>query len=271
MSKLDSLIQSASHYQEVIPLDCAVMICDENGIFASITPAKSFSMSIKVGDPIAAGGALEDCLKTRQKVVKRLPRNLYGAEIKSISQPLFQNGQLIGALALFVSVETQQSLQQTAQSIAATAEEMTATSQELAATAASLSNTLGDLRTSGETVLSEIRKTDDILRFVSDVAASSNLLGLNAAIEAARAGEHGRGFSVVAEEIRKMADNSSSAVKDIKAIIQQIQAESMNIVSHITEAAKVGEHQAASSHEISTTMEQLAASAMNVEKIAERL
>ena len=271
MSLLEPIIQSAAHYQEVFPLDCAVMICDENGIFASITPAKTFSMTISVGDHIAAGGALEESLKLRQKVTKRLPRNMYGAEIKSVSQPIFSEGKLIGALALFISVETQQALQQTAQNIAATAEEMTATSQELAATAATLSSTLGELRTSGETVLSEIKKTDEILRFVSDVAASSNLLGLNAAIEAARAGEHGRGFSVVAEEIRKMADNSSNAVKDIKTIIQQIQAESLNIVSHISEAAKVGELQATSSHEISSTMEQLADSAMNVEKIAEQL
>ncbi|HWR40131.1 MAG TPA: methyl-accepting chemotaxis protein [Patescibacteria group bacterium] len=271
MSLLDSVIQAAVNYQEVVPLDCAVMICDENGIFASITPAKTFSITVKVGDRVAAGGALEESLLQRQKVTKRLPRSMYGAEIKSISQPLFADGQLVGALALFISVETQQVLQQTAQSIAATAEEMTATSQELAATAATLSDTLGILKNSGETVLSEIKKTDEILRFVSDVAASSNLLGLNAAIEAARAGEHGRGFSVVAEEIRKMADNSSSAVKDIKSIIQQIQAESLSMVGHISEAAKVGEHQAASSQEISSTMEQLASSAMNVEKIAEQL
>lgn len=92
--------------------------------------------------------------------------------------------------------------------------------------------------------MSEIRKTDDILRFVSDVAANSNLLGLNAAIEAARAGEHGRGFAVVAEEIRKMADNSS-------------------------DAAIAGERQASATQEIASSMEQLASTAVEIEKISE--
>ena len=264
-------INTAKYYQEVIPLDCAVMICDADGIFTSITPAKTFKMSTQVGDRIAAGGALEESLISRKKTTKILAKNLYGVDIKSISEPLFENGKLMGALALFISIETQEELQKTAQSIAATSEEMTATSQELAATATTLSGTLDDLRVSSENVLNEVKKTDDILRFVSDVAANSNLLGLNAAIEAARAGEHGRGFSVVAEEIRKMADNSSRSVKDIKKIIQQIQEESMKIANNISEAAKVGEHQAAASEEISATMERLAASAIAIEKIAEKL
>lgn len=118
-------------------------------------------------------------------------------------------------------------------------------------------------------MLAEIKKTDDILQFVSDVAANSNLLGLNAAIEAARAGEHGRGFAVVADEIRKMADNSAKSVKDIKAILQAIQNEVTQIVDTITQTAVVGERQAAASEEISASMEQLAASAQNVERIAE--
>jgi len=72
-------------------------------------------------------------------------------------------------------------------------------------------------------VLSKKSRKQKILRFVSEVAANSNLLGLNAAIEAARAGEHGRGFAVVAEEIRKMADNSASSVKEIREILRNIQ------------------------------------------------
>lgn len=72
-------------------------------------------------------------------------------------------------------------------------------------------------------MLSKKSRKQKILRFVSEVAANSNLLGLNAAIEAARAGEHGRGFAVVAEEIRKMADNSASSVKEIREILRNIQ------------------------------------------------
>ncbi len=133
-----------------------------------------------------------------------------------------------------------QSLSQGATEQAASIEETSATMEEIssvvkqnsdnAVEASKLSKECNNTATSGNGTVIEMDdamkkifessgKIADIIKLIEGIAFQTNLLALNAAVEAARAGEHGRGFAVVAEEVRNLAQRSSSAAKDITTLI----------------------------------------------------
>ena len=123
---------------------------------------------------------------------------------------------------------------------------------------------LGLVQQSAETMSKEVlglgqqaEAIGNIMTVISDVADQTNLLALNAAIEAARAGEAGRGFAVVADEVRKLAERTMAATKEVGDAISGIQKGTQRSISAMNEAAKNVESATALAHESGSALNEI--------------
>lgn len=136
-------------------------------------------------------------------------------------------------------------------------QEMVASSQE----AAAISQEVSMKADKGH---EQVQKTEEVLNFIHRIAAQTNLLGLNAAIEAARAGEYGRGFSVVAGEVRKLAEESSESANNIREILSEFQLTIEQIRKGVFQNGNINQEQAKHTEEIAQMVE-------GVRKVGEKL
>lgn len=237
------------HLKEILNIDMGIHIGDLNG-FLEYSEAKGFDLPVKGGNSYPEGDQALTVISSGKQLMSTLPPEVLGIAVKGIATPIYEGNELKGVIgvarslneefqAFLMTQELSESMQQTVQA-----------TEEIAKAANVIQETEQKLADEVINVMNQTQEITKILGFIHSIADQTKMLGLNAAIEASRAGDAGRGFGVVAEEIRKLSDESKKTAKQIQDLTQSIMKSVQSASSLSGQTLKATSDQAASTEEI---------------------
>ncbi len=269
---LGQLVNIANFINPITEEDYSVAVYDLEKCLEYV-PGETIDLGITVGDALQEGSIPDQCIKSGQKLVMIMNKNesRIGVPYLCCATPIENDGYVLGCIVTYQNVDTYYNILGVSQSLDQSSQDLSSSMQQVAASTQELTNTARDLNELGKLLNSSVANTDNMISFIKKIADQTNLLGLNAAIEAARVGEMGKGFGVVADEIRKLAVESSDSVKEITDELKKIQDGIFQLSHKVEIIKKAMEEQADVMEEVTASSSGLATAANDLNKFAENM
>jgi hypothetical protein len=254
--------------KDILQEDVLVSVTDTT-TFLYNRPGDTLDLGIRAGDKIPSDDLIYKSIVDGKPHRAIVPKEIFGTPFKGTTYPIKdENGKVIGAIGIGLSLTENYKIEESAGTLFASLEETNASISEINVGLEKMLTMIGKMAEITKQAERQINESNEIISMIQNIASQSNLLGLNAAIEAARAGEQGRGFSVVAAEMRKLAELSKESSQRVSRQLLDMSSNIKSIFEIVNQVGAVSEGQAAATEEITAALEEITASAQVMADIA---
>lgn len=248
--------------------DIEIMLTDREKVLY-YQGSKEIDAKIKVGSE--AGQFVKETMKKGKTEIKILPEEFIGVSFKSYMICIKDGEKVVGSLSIGKSLSKKKAVTNMTQDLLKEVSKILTNINYISSGVNELANMNTEILGEANYANEMTTDTGEIVSFIKSVSSQTNLLGLNASIEAARAGEHGKGFSVVAQEIRKLSNSSKESIAKIEEVIKNI-SNSVDIINNkITNADDISGKQVKSLEDMSSAINKLNETALMLNKLSDEL
>lgn len=258
----------------MFPEGALMYVTDLHKVFHRQSSQKFDLNQIKLGVELTEKDTPYKVLRLKQIISEERDSSVFGVPVLETCYPLFDadnDEDVIATLGVIIPKIAAHNLRQMSQELENGVVGIASAIEELAASATSIHSNEQELNKNIKNVTALSEEINEVTTFIKEIADETKMLGLNAAIEAARAGEAGKGFGVVAEEIRKLSEESKSTVPKIKQLTDRIKKTVDETSIKSQSSLESSEEQAAATEEITASVEQITTMSTELNKIAQRL
>lgn len=272
MNFLDSMGVMAEYIHLALKKEAVVVIVDkENEKVLKYLPGENLEIGYKVGDRVKPDDKnLHTALRGQNSDIY-LDASVYGMPINAYAFPIRENGQVIGALGFGKPLDKEKQLEEYIESVRNIVVTLQSKNHVMAAHSEELAATSTEIRQQSERALEDSARTNDITKLIKDISRQTNLLGLNASIEAARAGQYGAGFNIVAQEVRKLSQQTDESTVKIESSLGSVQHNLKALLENMNQISVASNEEAKLAQEISAVIEDLDAVSTQLEQFMKNM